>query len=702
MQKRKADKKVIGLESHFESILVCNDKKIRPYIEIFVHEPENVTQRNLGTLLGIFSMDDFSEDSSYIVNYLVSVIKKEYFSKIKRAPIESFEAALHKANLALSRLAEHENISWIGKLSAIVAIIEKNNLHLTQTGTASALLLRARSLSDVSEGLAPDELEPNPLKTFVNVASGRLEKEDRLIITTREIFNIFSPEEIKKSALNFSPEKFVRFLRTALTNELEKAAVLTAEIKEQEEIEAVESKKGAVLNAFSQNTFADASRAKSAPEEKEKEYPEEKQVKNGHIYIKADRYSETKISRFNEYAFITKEHFANFSRKTLRAGKRIYKLVVSIMFAKMFRAAAKILKKEPFEMPAEKPPAKDFPPAVQPPRRQSVRNFFRNLRTGITGILPNFTKIKAIFSQFNYQQKIYAFFIVLAIIFMPLAALRLQNYIQNRNVENAEPVTEAPLPLKDDKNVVRLENLNEVYESENIFSAVNLAGRIFGITRTQITDLQSREFFAIPAELGQIKLAAGMDDLNLLFLISQDNKAIAWSPISKNFQVQVLEIPANAELAAGGTYLTYLYLLDKKNSQIYRYPRAGSGFGVKTDWLKEAIDLSSVTGLALSENIFTAGGDSFLKLFKGRRQDFSLEPTATPIISFKVYTRPESQNIYILDKQNARIIKLDANGAIQAQYYHPEIANAGDFAVDEAGNNAYVSTAGKIFSFAMN
>jgi serine/threonine protein phosphatase PrpC len=231
MLKKKLGKKIIEMESFFEEVLVCNDKKNRPFLEVFVHEPENIAQKDLGALLGIFEINDDSEDSSYIVNYLISVIKKEYFSRPRRGSVESFEAALHKANLALAKLAEYGNINWIGKINALCAVTEKQNLHLTQTGSTLALLLRNGYLTNISEDLSPDNLEPNPLKTFVNISSGKLENRDKLVIITDNILDILDLEEIKNNALNFSEKDFVQFLRTVLANKLEKAAALIVDVK---------------------------------------------------------------------------------------------------------------------------------------------------------------------------------------------------------------------------------------------------------------------------------------------------------------------------------------------------------------------------------------------------------------------------------------------------------------------------------------
>ena len=104
----------------------------------------------------------------------------------------------------------------------------------------------------------------------------------------------------------------------------------------------------------------------------------------------------------------------------------------------------------------------------------------------------------------------------------------------------------------------------------------------------------------------------------------------------------------------------------------------------------------------MSDNIFITDGSTITELFKGQKQNFNLEATATPITPFKVFTKPGFANIYILDKQNSRIAKVDPSGNIVAQYYNSDISNANDFTVDEPNNAAYFSVAGEIKSFQMN
>ena len=167
-------------------------------------------------------------------------------------------------------------------------------MHLTQTGNTSALLLRKGYLTNISEDLSPDTLESNPLKTFINISSGKLENHDKLIILTDNILNILDLEEIKNNALNFSEKDFIQFLRTVLVNKLEKAAALIADIKEKEEILLPVSKKSEKLNAFSSSAFSkpslkrEPSLESNAQETTDQFLPAQETPKVGHIYIKED------------------------------------------------------------------------------------------------------------------------------------------------------------------------------------------------------------------------------------------------------------------------------------------------------------------------------------------------------------------------------------------------------------------------------
>ena len=73
-------------------------------------------------------------------------------------------------------------------------------MHFAVTGKAKILLFRNNFLTEITADLAEESPEKlNPLETFINVSSGRLEKDDRLVITSDDIFQILSIKELKKN-----------------------------------------------------------------------------------------------------------------------------------------------------------------------------------------------------------------------------------------------------------------------------------------------------------------------------------------------------------------------------------------------------------------------------------------------------------------------------------------------------------------------
>ena len=291
------------LSTSVTEILVANGRSFQPFIRTFSYTGENVTKAGLGTLVGVFEIDDQTEDSAYIVNFLASVAKKEYFSNPRRGAIESFEAALHKINLALAELVKHGNVTWLGKLHGALGVLEKNNLHFSVTGQAKILLLRGENLADISDGLASDESSVHPIKTFVEVSSGRLMADDQALLTSPELLALFSLEELTRHAVRMDRERFTQFLKTALVNELDMAGLIITDVHEattlptpaptEQPTSVAKAAPVRVNNVFSQSAFT-AKKPSEVPSvedvliEQHIEKEEYIDNKTGHIYVQGD------------------------------------------------------------------------------------------------------------------------------------------------------------------------------------------------------------------------------------------------------------------------------------------------------------------------------------------------------------------------------------------------------------------------------
>ncbi len=232
-------------------VFVASSAKQRTYIEQINFAPRNFTQKHLGTICGFFMVRDKSSWSAHIVHFLNAEFKKEYFSQSKRSMSESFIAALHHTNRALAELAKNDNINWIGMLDSVLCTYDDTTIHFSVTGGGLVLLMRDGELIDISEGLSPEQASPNPLKTFVDTASGQLIAGDKLILTSSELLDLVPHEELEKNLTRFDDDEFFQFVSTVLTNECQMAStqIITISEKQQSDKRIIQKSREITSNA---------------------------------------------------------------------------------------------------------------------------------------------------------------------------------------------------------------------------------------------------------------------------------------------------------------------------------------------------------------------------------------------------------------------------------------------------------------------
>ncbi|QQR78011.1 MAG: hypothetical protein IPJ67_02600 [Candidatus Moraniibacteriota bacterium] len=319
-------------------ISVARNGLLKPYAVCFQHLPDNIAREPLGMLAGVMTINDRSEHSAYIVNFLSSLAKKEYYGNPRRGAIESFEAALHKVNIGLAELAKEGNTEWIGTLDAAICIIERNNLHFSVAGNAKVLLFRDHHLSDISEGLA-DSDNDHPMKTFTDVASGKISPSDRILITTPEIFSILSEAELERSANRLPSDQFEQLLQTATINQLDLSASILITIGTVAEYERKPAPKrtlatiDSVPNAWSHAIFESSKQQGNSVEDglREKERHEQDRIDNktGHIYVTGETPGEETNETWERARIFFGDARASLQHTGAHLGKRFLFILIS-------------------------------------------------------------------------------------------------------------------------------------------------------------------------------------------------------------------------------------------------------------------------------------------------------------------------------------------------------------------------------------
>ncbi len=144
-----------------------------------------------------------------------------------------------------------------------------------------------------------------------------------------------------------------------------------------------------------------------------------------------------------------------------------------------------------------------------------------------------------------------------------------------------------------------------------------------------------------------------------------------------------------------------LYLLDRTNSAVWRYPGIEGGFGAKQRWLGKGVemDFSKATDMAIDGNIWvgTATG-KVAKLVMGSPELFGISGIENPVESVdRLDTNDDADNLYILEKGKKRVVVVSKDkGEYKQQFIWEGMDGVSDLAVDEKNKKLYLLAGSKI------
>jgi hypothetical protein len=124
---------------------------------------------------------------------ILETLEAVFFDHLELGAYERFEAALKETNLIINGLREKRGKAF-GKINAILAVFTGVELHLTQSGDAEAYMIRNNKIVTLSEGLSSRSAD-----LFVNIASGELKADDKLIFATGRLLRLATNSQLIQS-----------------------------------------------------------------------------------------------------------------------------------------------------------------------------------------------------------------------------------------------------------------------------------------------------------------------------------------------------------------------------------------------------------------------------------------------------------------------------------------------------------------------
>ncbi len=186
-------------------------KQVPSFVTAYSYEPmPDEPGANLGSLFVVLEVIVSGRSSEEVADLIIETIGEHYYNQASETaePLARFERAVKAVNHELAEYVNQGNAAWVGKLSAVAAIQIGDELHVTQTGSAEAILYRGKAAARIASSTNTGR-PATPGKTFGSIASGQLETGDRILLTTPALVHQLSLKKLQAIVGETSPNSAI-------------------------------------------------------------------------------------------------------------------------------------------------------------------------------------------------------------------------------------------------------------------------------------------------------------------------------------------------------------------------------------------------------------------------------------------------------------------------------------------------------------
>ena len=653
--------------------------KLKPDLifESFCFEPENIYEKRVGSLYMLGVLKNALPPKAHLLDKLSKVIKEKYYTPTAKSPEKSLKDSLKRANEFLEDLTKGGDVSWLGNLSFATLSIKNLELNFSKVGDVKIFLLRGNKLTDIDKKVKIEDIEPYPLKIFLNVVAGKLTEDDIILVLSKEIFEFFEQEDLLSEMTKICPFKEKKF-REILSNKEKKFTALSGIC---------------LLIVLSSEKLAARKKTIMAQlEEKEFSFKEIlpviisffkklklPKIKLPSLALPLLILPKPKIPQFEFFLDGLRDKLENLKLKSqIFFKKKKVILVLSLIF--LFIVGFFIFQREA--------------------KKQIIEH-------------------KNILSQIQEQKTLAESLLILS----SPQSLSEANLLFKESWTKLSPLVkiastlpkdlkEEILTLKDEisGNLYQLNNLVKIPEPQVLFE---FKSKEF-IPQAMMSDGKNLYFFSpysdnlfkvnYQGESQLIKtqqrfdLALSFDEEILFFL--KPNKIISFKE-GQFGETFVLETPyLDFDFQSFSVFKSNLYFLDKKVGQIVKYPYLGNlRWDFPQTWLapqtKKVVGANSI---AVNGSVWILDKNSINRYYSGQLQEslnLNFFPAAENLS--KIFTSSSLPYLYILEPAQKRIIILNKSGEIIKQFQSEKFDNLLDFAISQNGKTIWLLNGLKVY-----
>ncbi len=649
-------------------ICFSNPKKTNSFIKTDHFFPSQSTKKIFGELISLIEIEipkNLNKEgfnlAKEISEIIINGIRTNYYNPEKLKDEENPEIIFENSLQKLNRLIYQEIIgsrsieSIIKNLNAVIALIHEERVYFSPVGSVQVFILKKNKIIDL---MPKEKTIFTPSKIFFQIVSGTLEKNDCLFFTTANFLDYFVFEKLNNIILKYSVSEATKKLEEILENLKDKISLGAFILKRIEkkipkeipvEVEKIEK----VPVKITVQSAEEKIKEKPIIQEikKEEKPPIEKPKIKIEFPIKKISFPRIKINTFL--------------------------IIILIIFLVLTLIKGQIKEKEMAK----------FLLAFQE---------IQTKNTLLEASIAYKDLKKAKFLAEEIKNKI--------------TLIRAKTKIEKEILENLKKAFE--------------ENIDKLYGFERIrepkilidFSSLDKNGEFTGLTHKNgyffVFNQRTKEIYEFNQKTNKISPLVKTDLIiqKIINYSSEELILIGQNDIRlfniKNKKISPLKIESTTkELTINDLtiYENKLYILDKKNNQIFKYLKVESGFGRETSWLKEKVDLKDIVSFVIDGSIYLLKGDEILKFYLGKKVNFNLENVYPSLEKAKkIFTEIDLKNIYLLEPKNKRVLIFEKNGKFVKQITSEKFTDLKDFIVDEKKNKIWLLNGSQIFSLDLN
>ena len=165
-------------------------------LDSFCYEPDNDRQKELGNLCVVGQITNAMPENQELFKELGNIIQENYYLNPNVSSKEGLKNALMEANTYLQDNLRSGNVNWLGNFDLAVISVNQLLLSFIKVGNIKILLSRNNDIYDISENLEYQNSQGGPGSLFANIALGKLSPNDKILILTGDIFDVFSKHKV--------------------------------------------------------------------------------------------------------------------------------------------------------------------------------------------------------------------------------------------------------------------------------------------------------------------------------------------------------------------------------------------------------------------------------------------------------------------------------------------------------------------------